>query len=111
VLCSSFVVFLDWWLVDLNALRLNDVPDSLLELDKILRRKGIGFGNDWDEVDTCAEPLHDLDVEGLEGVASGADKVQTGMYSKVDLVVSAWLLLLQHVRLVLVIEELDDGLP
>jgi hypothetical protein len=33
------------------------------------------------------------------------------MDAEVDLVAAAGLLFLQHVRLVLVVEELDDGLP
>jgi hypothetical protein len=33
------------------------------------------------------------------------------MDTEVNLVSAAWLLFLQHVRLVLVVEELNDGLP
>jgi len=44
-------------------------------------------------------------------VASGADEVQAGVDTEVDLVCAARLLLLQHVGLVLVVKELDDGLP
>ena len=40
-----------------------------------------------------------------------ADEVKAGMDTKVNLVLAAGLLLLQHVRLVLVVEELDDGHP
>lgn len=44
-------------------------------------------------------------------MASGADEVQAGVYTKVDLLLALGLLLLQHVGLVLVVEELNDGLP
>jgi hypothetical protein len=44
-------------------------------------------------------------------VASRADEVQAGVYTEVDLLLALGLLLLQHVGLVLIIEELDDGLP
>jgi hypothetical protein len=44
-------------------------------------------------------------------VARGADEVQAGVDAEVDLVGTARLLFLQHVRLVLVVEELDYGLP
>lgn len=44
-------------------------------------------------------------------MAGGADKVQAGVNTEIDLIRAARLLLLQHVRLVLVVEELDDGLP
>lgn len=42
---------------------------------------------------------------------SGPNEVQAAVDTHVDLVLTTGLLLLQHVRLVLVIEELDDGLP
>lgn len=44
-------------------------------------------------------------------MAGRPDEVQAGMDAEVDLVGTARLLLLQHIRLVLVVEELDDGLP
>jgi len=44
-------------------------------------------------------------------VASGADEVQAGVNTEIDLIRAARLLLLKHVRLMLVVEELDDGLP
>jgi hypothetical protein len=82
-----------------------------LELGQVGRAEGIGLGNDWNEVDARAQALHDLNVERLEGVAGGADEVQAGVHAEVDLVLAARLLLLEHVRLVLVVEELDDGHP
>lgn len=84
---------------------------SLLELGQISRAEGVSLGNDGDQVDARAESLHDLNVEGLEGVAGGADEVEAGMDTEVDLVLAAGLLLLKHVGLVLVVEELDDGHP
>ena len=44
-------------------------------------------------------------------MAGGADEVQAGVNTEIDLIRAARLLLLQHVRLVLVVEELNDGLP
>lgn len=44
-------------------------------------------------------------------MASGADEVQAGVYTEVDLLLTLRLLLLQHVGLVLVVEEFDNGLP
>ena len=40
-----------------------------------------------------------------------SDEVETGVYTEVNLITTAWLLLLKHVRFVLVVEEFDDGLP
>ncbi len=44
-------------------------------------------------------------------MARGSDEVQAGVHTEVNLVLAARLLLLQHVRLVLVIEKLDYGHP
>jgi cytochrome P450 len=44
-------------------------------------------------------------------VASWANEVQAGVHTQVNLLSSAWLLLLEHVALVLVVKELDDWLP
>jgi hypothetical protein len=44
-------------------------------------------------------------------VTSGTDEVQTGVDAQVDALTTTGLLLLEHVGLVLVVEELDDGLP
>lgn len=82
-----------------------------LELGQISGAQCISLSNDGDEVDTCAELLHDLDVERLEGVSGGADEVQAGVHAEIDLIAALRLLLLQHERLMLVVEELDDGLP
>lgn len=82
-----------------------------LELGQVSRAQGIGLGNDGNQVDSRAESLHDLDIERLQGVASGSDKVQASVYTQVDLVLATGLLLLEHVRLMLIVEELDDGHP
>lgn len=73
--------------------------------------EGVGLSNNGNQVDARAQALHNLDVEGLQGVSGGADEVQTGVHTHVDLVGTAGLLLLEHVRLMLVIQELDNGLP
>ena len=44
-------------------------------------------------------------------MASRSDEVQASVYTKIDLVNSAWLLFLKHIGLVLIVEELDDGHP
>lgn len=73
--------------------------------------ESVGLGNNGDQVNTRAQALHHLDIKRLEGVASGSDEVQAGVNAHIDLVSAARLLLLEHVGLVLVIQELDDGLP
>lgn len=44
-------------------------------------------------------------------MAGGADEVQAGVHTEVDLVLAARLLLLEHVGFMLIVEELDDGHP
>lgn len=44
-------------------------------------------------------------------MAGGTDKVEACVNTKIDSINSAWLLFLEHVRLVLVIQEFDDWLP
>lgn len=73
--------------------------------------QGVGLGDDGDQVDTRAQTLHHLDVQRLQSVSSRADEVQAGVHTHVDLVRPTGLLLLEHVRLVLVIQEFDNGLP
>lgn len=44
-------------------------------------------------------------------MAGGADEVEASVDAEIDLIAAARLLLLQHVRLMLIIQELDDRLP
>lgn len=128
MLSGSLVVLLDRGLVDLDVLGLNDrdnlrvhvntalmkylgATDPLLELVKIRWAECISLGDHGDQVDTRTQPLHDFDIKRLEGVASWADEVQADVHAKIDLVLTARLLLLQHVGLMLIIEELDDRHP
>lgn len=129
VLSGSLIVLLNRGLVDLDVLGLDNSANLQfcelcihergscncsylgLELGKIGRAHCVGLGDNGNQVDSRAQSLHDLNVEGLQGVASGSDEVQAGVYTEVDLVISAGLLLLKHVRLVLVVEELDNGHP
>ena len=83
----------------------------MLESEKIGWAQCVCFCDDWDKVDASAKTLHDFDVERLETVASGSDKVQTNVDTKVNLFSTTGLLLLKHVRLMLVVEEFNDWLP
>lgn len=84
---------------------------TLLEAGEICGAEGVCLGNNGDQVDSRAETLHDLNVQRLQGVASGSDEVQAGVDTEINLVAAAGLLFLQHVGLMLVIQELDNGLP
>ena len=84
---------------------------SLLELVQVGRGHGVGLGDDGDQVDTGAQTLHDLNVEGLQGVAGGADKVQAAVDTHVAELLALGLLVLTHVRLVLIIDKVHNGHP
>lgn len=84
---------------------------SGLKLGEIVGAECVGFGDDGDQVDPGAQALHDLNVERLQRVAGGTDEVQAGVYAEIDLLCTARLLLLKHVGFMLVVQELDDGLP
>jgi len=62
VLGGGLVILLNWWLVDLDALSLNDSSNSSLELGEIGWAERVGLGDNGDQVDARAEPLHDLNV-------------------------------------------------
>lgn len=40
-----------------------------------------------------------------------ADKVETGVNTEIDLLGTAWLLLLEHIRLMLIVKEFNNWLP
>lgn len=44
-------------------------------------------------------------------MSSRADKIEAGVDTEIDLLCAARLLLLQHIRLMLVVEKLDNWLP
>lgn len=44
-------------------------------------------------------------------MSCGADEVQAGVDTEINLILSTGLLLLKHVRLMLVVEELNNGHP
>jgi len=111
VLQSLLIILFQRRLVHLDALSLNHCANSGLELLKISRAESVGLGDNGNQVDTGTETLHDLNVQRLESVASRTDEVQTGVHTEVNLLRSARLLLLKHVRFMLVIQELDDRLP
>lgn len=44
-------------------------------------------------------------------MASRSDEIETSVDTQVDFVHPSWLLLLEHVRFVLIIQEFDNGHP
>ena len=83
----------------------------LLELCEVVGCESVSLGDDGNQVDARAQALHHLNVEGLQGVSGGSDEVQACVDTHVNLLSSAGLLLLEHVGLMLVVQEFDNRLP
>ena len=82
-----------------------------LKIGTLFGRHGVSLSNDWYDVDFVVEPLHELDVEWLETVARGCDKVQTAMNSIVGYLASHHPRLSVQIFLVLVFDVLHNWLP
>lgn len=84
---------------------------SGLEADNLLVRQGVGLGNDRDQVDLGVEASHNLNVQRLEGVASGLDEEDTGVNSVVNNVHSVDLVLSIEVGIETLLNVVDNGAP
>jgi hypothetical protein len=84
---------------------------SLLELSNLLVGQSISLGNDRDQVDLGVQAAHDLNVEGLEGVASGLDKVNASVNTVVNNVHAVDLVLSLEVGIEALLNVLDNGSP
>jgi hypothetical protein len=62
------VLWVDRWNVDPDALSCNNLADALLEQVQVIRRHSICLCNDRNEIDTCTETLHDLNIERLQAM-------------------------------------------
>ena len=100
-----------WIALVIVSRRWNSISHSVLEFGQIHGAESVCLGHNGNEVDTRAKTLHDLDIQWLQSMTSGSDKVEASVYAKVDLLGTARLLFLKHVGLMLIVKELDDGLP
>lgn len=53
--------------------------DAVLELLALLKRKGVGLCDDWDNVDGLAQLLEDDNIDRLETVARRRDEVEAAV--------------------------------
>lgn len=83
----------------------------MLVASQVSRAEGICLCDNGDQVDSRAQSFHNLNVQRLQCVSGGADEIQAGMNTEINLINTARLLLLQHVRFMLVVQELDDWHP
>jgi hypothetical protein len=101
MISSLAIILIDRRSKDFDSLCGNDFTNTFFEETEIGGGEGICFCDDRDEVDAWTETFHDFDVQGAESVACGTDKVETGMDSEIDFVLTFGLLFLTHVGFVL----------
>lgn len=128
MLSGMFIVLFDWWLIYFYSLGFDDGSNlerlaygtavahkygtyPLLKPNEVRWAQCIGLRNNGNEVDSRTQPLHNFNIERLQGVPCGSNKVQAGVDTEIDFVDTAGLLFLQHVRLVLVVQKFDDRHP
>lgn len=100
----------------------------LLEQEQVVLCERVGLSDDGDEVDPRAQALHSLNVQGLEPmgtirhgqknpalrrsrVTSRANEIEARVHPQINLVLPLRLLLLAHIRLMLIVDEIDNGRP
>lgn len=72
---------------------------------------GVTLSNDGDEVDLLVKSLHEFNIEGLERVAGGGDKVQAGVNTGIGDLAAVDPVLLLQVGIEAALNSLQDGLP
>jgi hypothetical protein len=84
---------------------------TLLEVRNLLIGESVRLGDDWNEVDLGVESTHDLNIQRLEGVASGLDKVDTSMHAVINNVHPVHLVLGVEICIESLLDVLDDWPP
>jgi len=85
---------------------------AYLELLQFRLGNGVGFGNNWNDIDFGVQLFHANQIQGLETVPSWADEVQADVYATVVIggQRSFNLKLLLQVVFKLGVNVIDDGL-
>jgi hypothetical protein len=84
---------------------------TLLESGNLLVGQGISLGNDGNEVNLGVETAHNLNVQGLQGVARRLNEVDTGVDAVVDNVAAVDLVLSLEIGIVALLDVLDNWAP
>lgn len=86
--------------------------DALLERLPLLQSKGIGLGDDGNDIDNVGQLLQHNNVNWLEGVARGLDEEQAAVDARIlDVTLTLGSELFSQVGGVLVLDILDNGVP
>ena len=76
-------------LIDLDTSCLQLLQDPRLEFLDLPHGEAIRLGDDGDDVDLAAQLLHELQVQRLQSVAVGRDKIQAAVHSVINYQVPA----------------------
>jgi hypothetical protein len=84
---------------------------SLLEHGDLVICQSIGLGDNRDQVDLGVKSAHNLDIKGLQRVASGLDEVDTGVDAVINDVRTVDLVLSLEVSIVSLFDVLHNWAP
>ena len=84
---------------------------SLFKGYNLVVRQSIRLGDDWDEVDLGVQSAHDFDVQRLESVAGGLDKVNACMYTVIHNVHPVYFVLCIQIGVEACFNVLNNGPP
>lgn len=84
---------------------------SLFEVNNLLVRQSIRLGDNWNEVDLGMQSTHDFDIQRLESVAGGLNKVNACMYTVVHDVHPVYLVLRIQISVEACFDVFNDGPP
>ena len=83
----------------------------MLKSHNLLIREGVGLGNNRDKVDLCMQPLHDLDVQRLQGMTRRLDEEDACMDPIVNNIHAVDLVFGIQVSVETLLDVVDNGSP
>ena len=95
----------------MNCHHVREDTYPLLEVINLIVRDCVSLGNNGDQIDLGVQLLHDLNIERLEGVASGLDEVANSVDTVVDNVHAIDLVLGIKVGVESLLNVLNNGVP
>lgn len=84
---------------------------TLLEGSNLLAGHGVTLGNDRDQVDLLVQSLHELNVQGLKGVAGGGNEIKASIDAGIGDLAAVHSVLLFKICVKSTFDRLQDGLP
>jgi hypothetical protein len=84
---------------------------TLLESSNLLAGHGVTLGNDRNQVDLLVQSLHELNVQGLEGVAGGGNEIKASIDTGIGDLATVHSVLLFKICVKSTFDRLQDGFP